>query len=253
MNPNREIYNKNYTTENMRIHPTSPYDAAIIALRQTTMTKYGTGRDVLDLCCGTGAYLIPFLDHVRRGIGIDFSSNMLAEFQKNLSDRPRDKLALIEGDAARIPLPAASVDFVYSFTSLYYVPDLKGAIKEIERVLRPGGFAFIEVGNRWSLNTVVNHVQHLRRGWARHYLSSFSATLRSISEANLRVVERRSFQLLPMYGTPLPLFFLAPLLASAWKKILGRTFRNRMLDEWISGCWPLRYVAFRHFFLLQKR
>ena len=56
-------------------------------------------------------------------------------------------LRLIEADATSLPLEKNSFDFAFSYASLYGVPNVEKAISEIGRVLKPGGYAVIELGN----------------------------------------------------------------------------------------------------------
>ncbi len=249
---NREIYNKYYSDHNVRLQPRTAYDRWMVDFRFSLIDRYGTGRDVLDLGCGTGSYLIPVLDRVRSAIGVDYSANMLAGFRRNLQGRWPAHLCLLEADAAELPLAPRSVDFVYSYTALYHVSRVRSAIREVGRVLRPGGYAALELGNLYSLNTVVCLVQHRRANWARPFHIPYGHMFRYLREAGLDVVERRTFQLLTMYGVPRPLFFLYPLSGPFWKRIMGRQVGGRLLDEWISGSWPLRYLAFRHMFICQR-
>lgn len=58
----------------------------------------------------------------------------------------RSHVPNIAGDATNIPLRSGSVDIVYSAMVFCYVPDKIKALTEVWRVLRPGGFAAIELG-----------------------------------------------------------------------------------------------------------
>lgn len=249
---NREIINRNYSDESLRLKPATKYDEEIIKLRFSYIKNYGVGKEVLDLCCGTGSYLIPVLDRVKNAVGVDFSSTMLAGFKKDLHGKIPSHLKIIEADARDLTLHNNSIDFVFSYTSLYTVPDVELVIKEVARVLRPGGHAVLELGNLWSLNFLVSMVQYKKSGWCKPFFVSYNNMHRYFKDAGLDVIKKHSFQLLPMYGAPRSLFYLRPFLSPFWKKILGVKIGERILDDWISGSWPLKYFAFRHLFLLKK-
>lgn len=91
---------------------------------------------VLDLCCGTADFFDPLLEALPRGrvVGADFSLPML---QIARSKFPKERFHA--ADACRLPFATASVDAVTVGWGLRNVPDLIGALKEINRVLRPGG------------------------------------------------------------------------------------------------------------------
>lgn len=65
-------------------------------------------------------------------------------------------------DGERLPFQAESFDVVYSNGVLHHTPDTAGAIREVHRVLRPGGVAKIMLYHRNSLNYWIEIV--LRRG-----------------------------------------------------------------------------------------
>lgn len=252
MNPNREIYNCNYSNNNLALNPANRYERNFIALRKAYIERYGYGRDVLDLCCGSGSYLIPALQQVKRAIGIDFSSNMLDAFRTNVGGQSPVNLTLLEEDATRLSLPDACVDFVFSYTALYHVPRLDQALAEACRVLRKGGYAVFELGNSHSINTLVSNVFHRHYGWAKPYHVPYATLRRFVQEAGFEVVEWRSFQLLNNYGVPLRLIWLYPLASSLWKHLLGIEIGEKMLDEWLAGAGPLRSFAFRHLVVVRK-
>lgn len=249
---NRDIYNTYYTAEHLRIAPQTAYDRALVRMRFAALERYGTGKDVLDLCCGTGSYLIPMLGRLRSAVGVDVSEKMLAGFWAALGDAAPAHLRIFEADAATLPLDDASIDFVWSFASLYYVPNVAGALQEVGRVLRPGGYAALELGNLHSIATMICHVFHRHRGWARPYHIPYRTMLALLRDAGLDIVEARAFQTLPMFGVPRRYWFLAPMTSARWKSLLGISVRGRMLDDWMGSSWPLRYIAFRHWFLVRK-
>ncbi|MBP2146424.1 ubiquinone/menaquinone biosynthesis C-methylase UbiE [Methanofollis sp. W23] len=57
-----------------------------------------------------------------------------------------DRITAVTGDAAQMPLPDASVDLAVSKGSVFFWPEPAAAFREIRRVLRPGGVAWIGGG-----------------------------------------------------------------------------------------------------------
>jgi SAM-dependent methyltransferase len=53
---------------------------------------------------------------------------------------------LLVGDATTMPLPAASVGAVLSSHVLHLVPDWRAALREVQRVVRPGGVLLVDFG-----------------------------------------------------------------------------------------------------------
>jgi demethylmenaquinone methyltransferase / 2-methoxy-6-polyprenyl-1,4-benzoquinol methylase len=111
-----------------------------------------TGRErVLDLCAGTGDMAITALEASTRPryvIGIDFASRMLRVGQDKIRRRQlTGRLALVQGDAATIPVKDGAVDAVTVGFGIRNVEDLFAACREIRRVLAPGGrLAILEFG-----------------------------------------------------------------------------------------------------------
>jgi ubiquinone/menaquinone biosynthesis C-methylase UbiE len=252
MSVNLEIYNKHYGDDNVRLEPKTAYEKYIVEMRFSYMEKYGAGKDVLDVCCGTGSFLIPMLNRFSSAVGVDFSSNMLDGFMKNLGGGMPANLSLIEADAAKLPLADSVFDFVFSYTSLYSVPDVADAVKEMARVLRPGGHAVFDLGNGGSLNAYLAAYNHRTRLWPKLYPVTVPRMLGIIREAGLKILRHRVFQLLPMYEAPRRMFYIYPLLSPHWKKIMGLRIGNTILDEIVSGFFPFRHFAFRHLFVVRK-
>jgi ubiquinone/menaquinone biosynthesis C-methylase UbiE len=251
-NPNQEIYERNYTAAQLDLSPTTAWDRYVIDLRMELIRRYGTGKDVLDLCCGTGSYLLPNLERFRSAIAVDFSSVLLDALRARLGGTTPDNLVVIEEDVQDLSLPTETVDFVWSYTSLYYLPALDRALGHVARVLRPGGYAALELGNSHSLNELVGRVQHRDTGSARLYSRPYGELRRLLSAAGLVCVQWRAFQLLTMYGAPRRLRVLSPLLSARWKGLMGRSVHGRLLDEWVSGAPLCRRFAFRHLVVVRK-
>jgi demethylmenaquinone methyltransferase / 2-methoxy-6-polyprenyl-1,4-benzoquinol methylase len=97
--------------------------------------------NVLDLATGTGDQLLALLagGRVSRATGLDPSENMLAIARK----KTPEGVALQTGTAEAIPFPDAAFDAVTMSFGIRNVTDVDRALREIRRVLRPGGRAVI--------------------------------------------------------------------------------------------------------------
>lgn len=107
---------------------------------------------LVDFGCGNGAQTLRFLDCCEKITGLDVAPNELAAFAAEcarLGVRDRVEGVLTGGGA--LPLPDACADIVTSFTVLEHVPDEELALRELRRVLKPGGLLVITVPNRWWL------------------------------------------------------------------------------------------------------
>src|SRR5712671_6689017 len=103
-----------------------------------------TGRErVLDLCTGTGDLAIAAVrarPAAARVVGVDFSSAMLRVGEGKLRKAALEsRVAMVRGDATRIPLADASVDAVTIGFGIRNVERMDAACAELHRVLRPGG------------------------------------------------------------------------------------------------------------------
>jgi ubiquinone/menaquinone biosynthesis C-methylase UbiE len=117
------------------------------------------GEQVLDVACGTG--LVTF-DAARavgpsgRVLGIDLSGGMIGAAQRQAASRSAADVGFARMDAEALDLPDASVDVALCALGLMYMPTPQLALREMRRVLRPGGRLALSVwGERsrcgWSV------------------------------------------------------------------------------------------------------
>ena len=92
---------------------------------------------ILDVACGIGASVRLLRQKGLQACGIDASRRMLAAGRRQDSGVP-----LLLGNGAALPVAHTSLDAVITECALSLMPDLKAAMREITRVLRPGGFLF---------------------------------------------------------------------------------------------------------------
>ncbi|WP_394187529.1 demethylmenaquinone methyltransferase [Paenisporosarcina quisquiliarum] len=110
--------------------------------REDTMSRMNVkkGSSSLDVCCGTADWTISMGEAVGstgRAVGLDFSQNMLNVGIDKTKEIPQ--IELLHGNAMELPFPDDSFDYVTIGFGLRNVPDYMQVLKEIERVLKPGG------------------------------------------------------------------------------------------------------------------
>jgi len=99
-----------------------------------------TGKDVLDLACGTGRWLQKLLERgARSGVGIDYSTAMLRVASRKAAIRGQ----LAGADCLRLPFRAAVFDFAVCSFALSHIQDLKQMARELARVMKPNGVVFV--------------------------------------------------------------------------------------------------------------
>jgi demethylmenaquinone methyltransferase/2-methoxy-6-polyprenyl-1,4-benzoquinol methylase len=101
---------------------------------------------VLDLCCGTGALTRDLAHRVPYGrvTGVDFSPHMLAVARQH--EGPGN-ISYHEADVLALPFGSATFDAAAMAFSMRNVTDITACLREVARVLKPGGsFVNLEVG-----------------------------------------------------------------------------------------------------------
>jgi SAM-dependent methyltransferase len=97
------------------------------------------GQRVLDVACGTGAVTRLLADRVGqtgRVVGLDLNAGMLATARAAVTNT---RIEWLEGNAMHMALPDAAFDAVVCQQGLQFFPDKAAALKEMRRVLTPGG------------------------------------------------------------------------------------------------------------------
>ena len=150
------------------------------------------GAKVLELGCGKA-------DHTRNIAQAHPSAQIIAaevdqiQHAKNLGSAPPANLSFADFGAESIPLADASVDVVMMFRSLHHVPldRMDAAFREIHRVLRPGGHAYISepvfAGAFNELVRIYNDEELVRK-------AAFDAACRAVNKGLLELVSETFFQ-----------------------------------------------------------
>lgn len=110
------------------------------------MSAQMSGRLILDLGIGPGVSGIEMVraDPRKMLVGVDFSASMIERARRHVASAGV-ALALVRGDASRLPFADSSYDGATGHSFLYLLADSDAVLKEVHRVVRPGGcVAFLE-------------------------------------------------------------------------------------------------------------
>ena len=105
----------------------------------------------LDVGCGNGRHAQELAACCERVVGVDASRGLLATASARATERGyADALALVAGDASRLPVATDRVDLAVYVATLHHLPDRDARVRsldELERVLASGGTALVSA---WS-------------------------------------------------------------------------------------------------------
>jgi len=99
------------------------------------------GRDLVDVGCGTGFHLPHFAATARSVTGVEPHGPLAAIARRR--SRRLERVAVVSGLASALPLPDASVDVAHARWAYFFGPGCEPGLAELDRVLRPGGRAFV--------------------------------------------------------------------------------------------------------------
>jgi ubiquinone/menaquinone biosynthesis C-methylase UbiE len=151
------------------------YHELLDELESEFVRRFGSGREVLEVGCGTGLVLSRIQSFAKHATGVDLSPGML--------ERAKSRgLKVVEGSATALPFDDQSFDVTCSFKVLAHVPDIERALAEMARVTRPGGHVIAEFYNPFSLRGVLKRFGPAGRiaddAHERHVYTRFDSPLR---------------------------------------------------------------------------
>jgi SAM-dependent methyltransferase len=189
--------------------------------------QFVDGERVLDVACGSGFGLSLLRAGGAWPVGVDYDAQTVREIKHA---HPRS--ALVTADATRLPLASASLDTVVSFETIEHVPDARALVRELRRVLRPGGGLILSTPNR-EFGPLSRHTAN------RFHVREFTA-------AELREMLSDCFEHVQLFGQrPVDAYRYVPFLmvethvepsALVWKLLLRLPYglKNR-LAQTVSG------------------
>ena len=143
---NTDYYDRAYAAKYDR-HRTGRYFSYLNQCEVDLVCKYGRGKRLLEVGCGTGLILSEASRLAASAVGIDLSRDMLVHAR-------RRGLPVQQASATQIPFADGAFDLVYSFKVLPHVEPIRDAVAEIDRVLAPGGILIAEFYPMYGLKGI---------------------------------------------------------------------------------------------------
>ena len=101
-----------------------------------------SGKTMLDLGAGTGFH-IPRFQRAEHVFAVEPHDDSRLLAMRRIADLALPNVSILKGSAEFIPLRDQSVDICHSRFAYFFAPDCLPGLRELERVMRPGGTAFI--------------------------------------------------------------------------------------------------------------
>ena len=114
----------------------------VIGRRTVERLNLQPGWRVLDVGCGTGASVLPAAEAVGpRGsvLGVDLADRLLEQARAKASQYHLENVEFRSGDMMELGFPDGHFDAIISVFSVFFVPDMAAAVRELWRMVRPGG------------------------------------------------------------------------------------------------------------------
>jgi ubiquinone/menaquinone biosynthesis C-methylase UbiE len=119
------------------------------------------GKRVLDIGCGHGETALAVAPVARTVVSMDLSFPFVVATRRNLRERKTIDLPGVQGDGMILPFRSGSFDVVISHGGIHHIPDQAAAIREIGRILKPGGIFLAFEPNRNRIFTFLDFYAQL--------------------------------------------------------------------------------------------
>ena len=171
---------------------------------------------LLDVGCGSAGLLVEQASHVSYVAGLDASEMQVEMARRRLADRLAAGTAeIVLGDAAALPWEDGRFSVVASLDAMKFIPDPAAALREMVRVLRPGGRAVVTVSDAANLPVGSTNRSGTLDAWGM-WLWSDADARRMAEEAGFVDV---TVSELPVFSKPLTVRGVKPV-ASALEEAL---------------------------------
>ena len=152
---------------------------------------------MIDVGAGLGHFSDVGADHSAEVVPLDIAPRLVSRLRSRFP-------AATVASATNLPFETGSVDYVVSSECIEHTFDPRQAVREMMRVLRPGGVLFLTTPNlvwRWSVSLA--ELLRVRRFEGIENWLSRPALRRTIVESNGEIVSTAGLHILPFQLTPL--------------------------------------------------
>jgi|SoimicMinimDraft_17_1059745.scaffolds.fasta_scaffold06013_2 ubiquinone/menaquinone biosynthesis C-methylase UbiE len=164
---------------------------------------------LLDAGCGTGVNILRLHSRVRKIVGIDYAQGSLDRCKKAIQAQQITNAQVCVASVTALPLPDNSVNKVVCLSVFQYLDDdeVRQALKEFARVLRPGGTLILHVKNLsslyWSTLRLAKRIKlFLGRSTRIEHFRSFAWYTSELARLSCKISGYDSFNLLLLDGMP---------------------------------------------------
>lgn len=223
--------------ETIQASPVICYEQELRAQSVLGLLTVKQGERVLDIGCGNARDISRIVECGGQVIGVDISPGMVMAARQELERMGVSGITLQVGDATSLDFPDASFDKVLCSEVIEHIPDAAQALREMRRVLRPGGSLVLSTPNKGSWYGLERYWVWeglLRRKWPHpcDEWRNMTEVITLLEQSGFRISDRRSVCFVPGF---IVTYFLLPrilqkLLIGVVRKVeafLQRWFQNR--------------------------
>lgn len=118
--------------------------------------------DYVEIGCGSGIFIKSYTSFVHSVAGLDHSEDMVKLATKINHKRVKEDTAEFrQGDASQLPWEDEKFSAAAAIATFMLWPEPLESLKEINRILRPGGRLVISLG--WNAEDGMNHMKHVKK------------------------------------------------------------------------------------------
>ena len=166
------------------------------------MSTPHSGKNILDMGCGTGG-MPHYIHDMNYIIGTDISDVAIKQAKETFKDNPQKMFKQM--DAQNLTFRNEEFDIVFAKEVIEHLPDVQKAIKEIYRVLKPGGLFVLTSPNRGSLHLQVNKIlgyKDFKCSYDHIKEYTYEETVKILEDAGFTIKSSKGIFLMPYWGIP---------------------------------------------------